>query len=1011
MKIFSANKGLRVLFYSLILASLSTSVLARAHASPTGKAYFQQVISGTVSDATGPLQGAVIIVKGTTRSTISDVDGKFSITASKDEVLVFSFTGFKTVEITVGEQSVVNILLQEDTTQLEELQINAGYYNVKQKEATGNIARITAKDIERQPVANPLAAIQGRMPGVDIVQSTGVPGGGFSIRIRGRNSIRTDGNEPLYIVDGMPYASENLSSANATQGILQNGGISPLNGINPLDIESIEVLKDADATAIYGSRGANGVVLITTKKGEEGQTQVSFNMMTGVSQVTRFQKLMNTSQYLTMREQAFANDGFTELPAWAYDTNGTWSRTRYTDWQKELLGGTAVTQNANVGISGGNEQTKFVLGGTMYKEGTVFPGDFDFQKTSFHSNVNHTSADRKFQSNVSVNYVLSDNNLPGNDLTYRASTLPPNAPELYNEDGSLNWENSTWQNPLAILEEKYLSKVTNLTAGGNFSYLLSKGLSFKATLGYTESNIIETRFSPVSMYDPAFGVTPASSRSLRNTAKQESWNVEPQLNYTTALWKGTLDVLAGLTFQERKTTVMEIIGTGFSTDNLIGNLAAASSLLTTANDITTYRYNAALGRINYNIDGKYIINLTGRRDGSSRFGDNKRFANFGAIGAAWLFSREAYVNEGLPWMSFGKIRASYGITGNDQIGDYQYLNTYGTTGTPYHGAIGLQPLRLYNADFSWETNRKVEAALETGFFNDRLFLSIAHYRNRSSNQLVGMPLSTVTGFPSVQANLDATVQNTGWEFELRGTPFSNDNFNWTASVNLSVARNKLLDFPDLAGSVYAEKYVLGQPLDIRKLYNFTGINTATGLYDFQDYNNDGILTYPLDSQYITSLAPEFFGGMQHNITYKNWQLDFLFQFVKQQGYNYTNTGSIPGVGVNQPVGIGNGGLPSGTGAVQLYTAGYNSEAITAFNRYTNSNGTISDASFIRLKNISLSYSLPANWSKHATCMLYLQGQNVLTITNFKGADPENQMRGSLPPLRTVSMGIRLNLKP
>ena len=1011
MKFISYDNGLRVLFYSLVFASLPVSALARAHASPLRVAYFQQTITGTVSDASGTLPGVIIMVKGTQRSTISDADGRFSLSASAGEVLVFSFTGYRTVEVVADTQNSLNIKLQEDSTQLEELTINAGYYSVKQKESTGSIARITAKDIEKQLVANPLAAMQGRMAGVDIVQSTGVPGGNFSIRIRGKNSLRDNGNDPLYIVDGMPYSSDNLSSVNASQSILQNGGISPLNGINPADIENIEVLKDADATAIYGSRGANGVVLITTRKGKAGKTTFNINMMTGVSRVTRFQKLMNTQQYLTMRQEAFANDGFTELPSWAYDTNGTWDRDRYTDWQKELIGGTAITKNMNVGVSGGNEQTKFTLGGTLYNEGTVFPGDFEFRKSSFHSNISHTSEDKKFRADLSANYVLSDNNLPGTDLTYRASTLPPNAPRLYSEHGSLNWENSTWQNPLATLEQTYVSKATNLTAGGFLSYALVKGLSFKTSLGYTENHITETRLSPIAMYDPAFGLTSASSQSLLNTVKQESWNVEPQLNYTTLLGIGTLDVLAGMTFQQRETELLEIIGTGFSTDNLITNLAAASTLAITANDITMYKYNAVFGRINYNIDSKYIVNLTARRDGSSRFGDGKRFANFGAVGAAWLFGSETFLQKTIPWLSYGKLRTSYGITGSDQIGDYQYLNTYGITGISYQGTIGLQPLRLYNPDFSWETNKKIEAALETGFLNDRIILNIAYYRNRSSSQLVGIPLSTVTGFPSVQANLDATVQNSGWEFELHATPFKGRDFNWATSVNLTVAKNKLIAFPNLEGSGYAQQYVVGQPLDIRKLYRYTGINPETGLYSFQDYNGDGMISYPADSQYTVSLAPDFFGGLQNNVTYKNWQLDFLFQFVKQKGYNATNTGAIPGVGVNQPVEISNNGMPSGSGNIQLYTAGYNSEAVTAFNRYANSDGVISDASYIRLKNLSLSYSLPAAWNKYADCSIYFQGQNLLTITNFKGADPENQMRGSLPPLRVLSMGVRLNLKP
>lgn len=1010
MKILSYLKG-RKAFWCLIFLS-APFLHPQAHASKqANKAYFQQnnTVSGTVSDASGTLPGVSVSVKGKPGAAITDGNGTYRIEASEGEILLFSFIGYAAQEIPVGKNTSVNILLLPDTNTLQEVTVNAGYYTVKDKERTGSIARITAKEIELQPVSNPLAALQGRMTGVSITQQTGVAGGGFDIKIRGRNSLRGDGNAPLYIIDGMPYASENMGNSSANQGILPGGGGSPLNGINPSDIESIEILKDADATAIYGSRGANGVVLITTKKAKKGATQLTLNSYTAVSRVTRFQKLMNTSQYLAMRREAFANDGITTYPDYAYDVNGRWNQERYTDWQKELIGGNAITHSADIGLSGGSATTKFLLRGSRYLEGSVFPGSFEFGKSALHVNASHESEDKRTRANVSINYVTTRNDLPGNDLTRTATSLPPNAPSLYNAQGELNWEDSTWQNPLAMLQRNYLSTTANLNIGGALSYRLLPYLDFSTMLGYADSRLQEKLRSPHTVNDPAWGYTSANSASLLSNGGQRSWSIEPQLHFKQTLGTGHLEILSGLTFQERISEAIALQGIGFSNNSLMDNLAAASSLFITADNKSLYRYNSLFGRINYNLSDKYFLNLTGRRDGSSRFGPGRRFANFGAIGAAWIFSEEPLAERLLPFLSFGKLRASYGITGSDQIGDYQFLDTYTTTGIPYQGLVGLQPARLFNPNFGWETNRKLEAALEAGAFRDRLFLTVAHYRNQSSSQLIGIPLPRTTGFPTIQANLGATVQNTGWEFELRGVPIAAKDWNWTCSLNLSVLRNKLLEFPGLEDSPYADQYMVGQSIDILKVFHYKGIDPETGLYAFEDYNQDGKISWSDDTKKIVNLNPEFFGGLHNSLGHKNWQLDFLFQFVKQQGYNYANSGVIPGLFGNQAAEIGNGGQPSGTGNVQLYTAGNNSDAMNAFYRYSYSNGIISDASYVRLKNLSLSYTLPASLTRSATCKVYFQGQNLLTFTKFRGPDPENQTRGSLPPLRVMSIGAQLTL--
>lgn len=969
----------------------------------------QQTITGIVTDEQGSLFGVNVLIKGKATGTLTDENGKFTIQANANDVLVFSYMGYKTVEIAVNNQTIINIQLEEDTTQLKEVIVNAGYYSVKDKERTGSIARITSKDIEKQPVSNPLATMQGRMAGVSIVQSTGVPGGGFDIQIRGKNSIRTDGNTPLYIVDGIPFGTENLGSNLLSANILPGNGLSPLNSINPADIESIEVLKDADATSIYGSRGANGVVLITTKKGKKGKTNFSINSYTGVGSITRKLKLMNTEQYLIVREQAFANDGFTEYPFYAYDVNGTWERDRYTDWQDELIGGTAYTNSIQATVSGGSETTRFLLSGTHYKETTVFPGDFAYKKASVNFNVNHTSTDKKFEITLSGNYTVDKNNLLGTDLTREAYSLAPNAPEVFNSEGELNWENSTWNNPLRLLEEKYLTRNNNLIANGMLLYRPFKGWEIKAGLGFTDSSLKESKTSPHTIYDPAFGFGSEISSLLLNDAKVQSWNFEPQLSFNRDVLGGKINALVGATFQSRNREQSGLYASGFSNNNLINNIAAASNIFALGTDNSQYRYSALFGRVNYSYLDKYFINLTGRRDGSSRFGTGKKFANFGAVGAVWLFSRENFFVEKTQWLSFGKFRGSYGITGSDQIGDYQFLNTYNLSGISYGGIIGLEPTRLFNPDFSWETNKKIEAALELGFLKDRLYLTVAHYRNRSSNQLVGIPLPGTTGFSSITANLNATVQNTGWEFELQGRAINNENFKWTTSLNLTVPRNKLVSFPNLDGSTYANIYMLGQPLDIQKVYHYTGMNPATGIYEFEDYDGDGQITAGNDREKVVRTSPEYFGGLQNSISYKKWNLDFLFQFVKQLGSNYNYLGVLPGIANNLPADFANAWQqPGDNSSIQPYTTGLNSDVTNAYYRFLSSDAAFSDASFIRLKNLSLSYTLPMMWSESTSCRVYFQGQNLLTLTRFKGPDPENQSTGRLPPLRVFSVGVELN---
>lgn len=964
-------------------------------------------ITGTVRDSQGVLPGVNVQLKNKSVGTFTDGDGKFQITASSDAILVFSSIGYLTVEVLLGLETNLNITLQPDETALEEVLVNAGYYKVKDKERTGSIAKITAKDIETQPVTNVLASMQGRMAGVNITQTTGVPGGGFEIQIRGLNSLRKAGNDPLYLIDGVPYSSAAIGSGESSNVL--PGQPSPLNSINPDQIESIEVLKDADATAIYGSRGSNGVVLITTKKGKSGQTEWNVNLSKGYGTLTRFMDLLNTAQYLEMREEAFANDGISPLPDSAYDVNGTWDRKRYTDWQKTLLGGSSQLTDLTTSVSGGAAQTQYRASASFNKQTSVFPGDFIYKKASFNLSTHHESENKRFEAVFSAGYTLQDNVQPRSDLTTTAISLAPNAPALYNPDGTLNWENSTWINPLSALEGEYTAKINDLLANAVLSYQLTPQIALKSSFGYTTTNSNELAAAPSTQYDPAYGVGAEFSTLKLGTSARKSWIVEPQIRYLNDWGALKFDALLGGTFQSQSSSMRDDLGQGFASNSLLYNLASASVKSILYSTEEEYRYAALFGRVNLNWQSKYIINLTGRRDGSSRFGPGKQFATFGAVGAAWLFSNETLFKDN-KLLSFGKLRGSYGITGSDQIGNYQFLDTYGSTGSYYNGVIGLEPTRLFNPNFGWETNRKLEFAVELGFLKDRIYLTAGAYRNRSSNQLAGMPLPGTTGFSTLQSNLAATVQNKGLELSLRTVNVETKDFSWISSLNLTFSRNELLEFPDLASSTYRNTYQIGAPLNIRKVFHFTGVDPATGLYTFEDYDGDGEITFNGDRKMIKDLNPQYYGGWQNSIRYKQFQLEFLVQFVKQDNYNATSFFAPAGFQSQQTTTVLDRWQTSGdVSNHQLFTTGANDEAANAASRYNGSDAAISDASYVRLKNLSLSYRLPSAWTKRFQCKVSIEGQNLWTLTNYDGADPEFTSTGYLPPLRVLSAGIQLTL--
>lgn len=1010
MKKFALIKGWGLLWCLLITTIFLLQSPTYAYSKHTATLKIQQQpITGTVTDASKmPIPGVNIIIKGKASGTTTDIDGKYQLQAQPTDTLVFSYLGYQPVEEPINGRPIINVQLQEDTTMLQQVVVNAGYYTVKDKERTGSISRITAEDIENQPVSNVLSATQGRMAGVNITQNSGVPGGGYEIQIRGTNSLRREGNYPLYIIDGVPInpdAGSSLSGATFPN----NGDINPLNAINPNDIESIEILKDADATAIYGSRGANGVILVTTKKGHyANKTTFSINTNYAMSQAASKMKLMNTQQYLEMRQQAFANDGIAEYPATAYDINGAWDQNRYTDWQDELIGRTATNSTVQLSISGGSKNSSFLVSGSHNEQTTVFGNDYTYKANNLSGNFNYHSDDSKFTLGASGLFSNQSNNIIQTDITRQSLRLSPNAPALYNEDGSLNWEDNTFTNPIASYEQTYFYNSKTFNTNLNLGYEIVPSLRIKLNGGISYQAFDDMLLYPSTAYNPAFGITSTSSSAVKSKNQRFSYLLEPQLSYTYNFNNHEIDILVGGTYQESQNSVLSVFGYDFDSNALITNLAAAGTTSISSDAETTYKYVAAFGRINYQYKNRYILNLTGRRDGSSRFGPNKRFSNFGAIGAAWIFSEEKWVRTQIPFLDFGKLRASYGTTGSDAIGDYQYLDSYAIGSTHYGSNTVLIPSRLFNPDFSWEKTTKLEVALELGFLEGRLHFNASWYRNRSGNQLVGIPLPSTTGFGSIQANLPATVENKGLEFELHATPVNTDNVQWDTDFNVSFPKNKLIAFPNIEGSTYANQYVVGYPTNIIKVYQYEGIDPETGLYTFKDYNGDGEITSPEDNQVIEEVGTKYFGGWSNRISLKNFQFSFLFQFVQQKLQNYNTLMPTPGSMYNQPVEVLNVWSENNPdGEYMPYSAGFDAQKSQLHGFFANSSGAISDASYIRLKNIQLSYRLSTNHFLK-DILIYVQGQNLFTLTDYFGLDPEFTQIGFLPPLKTYALGAQFN---
>lgn len=991
-------------------------------------------VSGTVFNSSNErLENASIVVRGTQRGTTTKANGTFTLNNVKPEdFLRVSFIGYKTIDVPVLATAEKVIYLESATNQLDEV-VAQGYGKTTQRLATSAINKITAAEIERQPVMNPLLALQGKVPGMTLTPLNGYASAPIKIQIKGQSDISGRLDNPLIVLDGTPL----MVAANVSDGsILGEGPVSglmtffspassqnPLFGLNTRDIESIEILKDAGSTAIYGSRGANGVILINTKKGRAGPPQTSVNVNRGISMVTRSWDMLNTKQYLEMRREAFKNDGITPTLENAPDLL-IWDSTRYTDWQKVFWGNTGKSFGADLNISGGTPLMTYRLSGNYKTQSDIMQASGGNQVIGFNLSFNQTNANQKFKMGMVISYTYSKVDMIRSP---DPATLPPNAPPIWDDKGELNfkdWNNTGLEGQImqfTNLLKPFESKTNDIRTNLNLGYNLFKGFRIGTSLGF-----ISSANNSLSL-EPSFAQNPKDNPtgiSIFGRTTGSSWTIDPMLNYNTSLWGlGNLTMIVGGTLNHSVKENADIVGGGYKDDNLLRSVSGAG-FTQAFNTFSNYKYNAVFAQLDFSWDNKYILKLSGRRDGSSRFGPGKRFGNFGAVGAAWIISDENWMENVIPsFISLVKVRGNYGTTGKDGGGDYEYLSQWGRTTRSYNynEVPPIINLHAVNQNYHWAVSKEVNLGFELGLLkNSKLRLSIDYYNTRLDDQLVQNKTPRFTGFASVFGNWAALVVNTRWDFRLSTIVGNEKGVQWIPSLNGGFNNNRLKSYPGIEYSEYYTDRLVGQPVTSRYLLKYLGVDPLTGRYQLKDYNNDGTLAKvpagaPLsdlnDRHNVVDMNPSFLGGFSNDFRYKNFSLNLHFQFNIQKGENvyasFTSSQS-PGVMMNIPLEVFNNRWqkPGDNARFERFTSRFGQSDMTSV-----SDLAVTDASFFRLNNIAFAYSMPEKLARKINMnavAFTIAAQNIFVFTRYKGIDPESQQFGSMPPARIIDASLKFN---
>ncbi len=990
----------------------------------------QKEITGTItgSDFNAPLPGVNIVIEGTTTGTITDLNGNYSITVPFDDaVLIISSVGYLTEKVVIGQQSTINLTLVQDIQALNEV-IVVGYGTQSKRSVTGSVVSVKSDEFEDRSHSNVMQSLAGKLPGVKITQSQGAPGSSPIIKIRGSSSI-TAGTTPLYVVDGLPMENFNL------------------NNINPQDIESIEILKDASSAAIYGSRGANGVVLISTRLGKPGATNVSINYEFGIQEVTRTVDMMDAQQfidyYITAHNNAWVAAGGNagdpnevrenqyRIPEDFINNPGIFGSG--TDWQ-DVLFNTAPSHNLQLSVSGGTDKTQFLISGGYLDQEAVVDNNY-YKRLSTRVNVRQKVNDKLvIGGNLAFTNIKdrTDGTNGKVDVVSLAMQSDPIFP-VYNENGNLGFKdpNSTWYrfasysdlqlwHPYSMTREIDKKNSTFNTIGtAYFEYDILDNLKFRSSLS---GNIYNSRFNSYQNALRKYGYSNAvPAEGSSSSSYMFNWLTENTLRYEKQLSDHNIVALIGYTAQKQRDEYSYLKSNNFPND-LVHTLNAGT--VTTGTSIASeWSMLSYLTRVNYNYQEKYYLTGTIRRDGSSRFGSNNKWGYFPSISGAWLISEEAFM-QSMAIISYMKLKTSYGLTGNNQIPNYGAISLLGSStslsdaitltngGANYANgsdiANGLFVTTIANPDLKWERTAQFNIGIETGMFDNRVYFGAEFYNSVTNDLLLYLPVPDVTGFSTQLTNI-GKLRNAGFEF-LVTTHNLVGKFKWITDFNFSLNRNKVLELgPEDSPIIFTEwnvcvKTEVDQPISNFYGYQFDGVYNTQAEIDasthveaatpgdpiIRDVNGDGIIS-DLDKTTLGNAQPDFISGVTNTFTYQGIELSVMLQ------------GSFGGEIVNQQWrydGRWNGGRnlyadvadywksPSDPGDGVHFKPTINNIAFqTQF-----SNLWVEDATYMRVKNIRLSYTLPDNILSRlaiASTRIYVNVENAFLFTDYSGYDPEN----------------------
>ncbi len=972
----------------------------------------EKTITGKVTDENGEgLPGVNILVKATTTGTVTDIDGNFRLSVPDDAAtLVFSSVGYITEEVAISNRAVINLEMSPDITSLSEIVV-VGYGAVKKSDLTGSVSSISQEDITALPVNNVQQIMQGRAPGVQVIQNSYAPGGGISVRIRGANSI-LGGNDPLYVVDGFI------------------GGIG-LDAINPNDIESIEILKDASATAIYGSRGANGVVIITTKRGKKDTDNISFDAYYGVQQVANTIDVMNARQFAEIANARVLNDGGTEVPF--SDLNNL---PYDTDWKDEIFR-TAPIQNYSLSFNGGNESTQYLVSANYFDQGGIVLNT-DFTRGTIRANLDKQIGRFKVSNSFQASRIV-ENGLPEGVDQGPVSLVITDYPTrpVMEEDGSFAQmdiqEYGGFSDPIGNgvaeitqrLRERKTTRLFDMLYG---EYEIIEGLKAKVSLGVNYSNSRYDGYTKRTI--PGTNVNGVASISSSETIDILNENT---LSYSKIFGSHSINAVAGFTSQRNENKFFSAGSRDFVTDVLeTGDLSSGAVIDVPESGGTIWSQQSVLGRINYVLQDKYLFTVTGRYDGSSRVAEQNRWTFFPSFAVGWRVNEEAFMAD-MSSISNLKLRVSWGQTGNDRIPSYlsQQRLSANTLSSGEQIVVGLAPVNLPSSELDWEVTSQFDVGLDLGFMEERIRVTADYYHKKTTNLLAQIQLPLSVGYSNVTQNI-GELKNTGIELGIGADLLVNE-FTWTLEANFSANSNevtKLKDGNDVfaaslpGGATSGSFHIMreGEPLASYYGYLWGGLDEA-GDITYQDLDDNGMINTE-DRTILGDFFPDFIYGLNSNFSWKGIEMNIFFQGVQGAELvrldNFRNANSLTR-GYNQFVEVTDYWTPENTDAkYPRPRSGIN---------FRGSDEWVEDASYLRLKNLQIGYNLPISnmgveWLR--SVKVYASAQNLLTITKYEGYDPEinnfgnNRVGGnadlrlgvdlgSYPSARTFTFGINLGL--